>query len=127
MYTLGGDLPRWPLANGYTGCMDGTIGDSLVIVQGQHAEVVIADTYLKGITNFDVSTAYQAMKLAATTERKHAGRSCLQNYLNNGCIQFQQSIIHFSVVPYDCDTHGACSVLKMKYSINCLDTGICLR
>ena len=31
MYKQGGDLPMWPMANGYTGCMI-----------GQHADIIIA-------------------------------------------------------------------------------------
>lgn len=48
MYEQGGDLPRWPLANGYTGCMF-----------GQHAVIVIADAFFKGIRNFDIQLAYK--------------------------------------------------------------------
>lgn len=37
-YQQGGDIPKWPLANGYTGGMI-----------GQHADVIIADAYFKGL------------------------------------------------------------------------------
>lgn len=36
-------------------------------------DVVIADAYLKNITGFDVQSAYEAMKLGATTDRQHNG------------------------------------------------------
>lgn len=79
MYEQGGDLPRWPLANGYTGCMF-----------GNHADVVISDAYFKGITNFDVHKAYEGMKLASTTQRKHNSRADLQDWLTKGYVAFEQ-------------------------------------
>jgi predicted alpha-1,2-mannosidase len=54
MCEQGGVLPRWPSGYGYTGSM---IGAS--------ADIVIAESYLKGIKDFDVETAYQAMRKAA--------------------------------------------------------------
>lgn len=47
----GGWLPKWEFANRYTNCM---IAD--------HAISVIAETYMKGIRDFDVEHAYKAMK-----------------------------------------------------------------
>ena len=54
MCRQGGVLPRWPSGCGYTGSM---IGSS--------ADIVIAESYLKGITDFDAETAYLAMRKAA--------------------------------------------------------------
>jgi predicted alpha-1,2-mannosidase len=54
MAQQGGVFPKWPLATGDTGSM---IGDS--------AEVVLADAYAKGITDFDAEGAYQVMRGAA--------------------------------------------------------------
>jgi predicted alpha-1,2-mannosidase len=50
----GGVLPRWPSGGGYTGSM---IGSS--------ADIVLAESWLKGIRDFDIETAYTAMKKAA--------------------------------------------------------------
>ena len=50
----GGVLPRWPSGYGYTGSM-----------LGASADIVITEAYLKGIQNFDVETAYQAMRKGA--------------------------------------------------------------
>jgi len=47
----GGKLPRWPSGHGYTGSM-----------LGASADIVIAESYLKGIRDFDIETAYQAMR-----------------------------------------------------------------
>jgi len=54
MAEQGGVLPRWPSGTGYTGSM-----------LGASADIVIAETYLKEIHDFDVQTAYTAMKNAA--------------------------------------------------------------
>lgn len=47
----GGWLPKWEFANRYTNCM---IAD--------HATSIIAESYLKGIRNYDTEHAYRAMK-----------------------------------------------------------------
>eukprot|EP01125_Pyxidicula_operculata_P000675 TRINITY_DN10657_c0_g1_i1.p1 TRINITY_DN10657_c0_g1~~TRINITY_DN10657_c0_g1_i1.p1 ORF type:complete len:753 (+),score=147.90 TRINITY_DN10657_c0_g1_i1:14-2272(+) len=92
MYNQGGDLPRWPFCNGYTGCMFGT-----------HAIVLISDAYQKGVTDFDVQTAYRAMKQAATQPQLHAGRDDIQDYINLG------------YVPYEKASTGACLTLAYSY------------
>ena len=52
MARIGGGLPRWPSGAGYTGSMI----DS-------PANQVIAESYLKGLTDFDAEAAYEYMKL----------------------------------------------------------------
>jgi predicted alpha-1,2-mannosidase len=54
MCEQGGVLPRWPSGYGYTGSM-----------LGASADIVISEAYQKGIRDFDVETAYQAMRKAA--------------------------------------------------------------
>jgi predicted alpha-1,2-mannosidase len=54
-YDDGGALPMWELIGNYTGCMI-----------GYHSVPVIVDAYRKGIRNFDVRKAYDAMIKAAT-------------------------------------------------------------
>jgi len=54
MCEQGGALPRWPSGYGYTGSM-----------LGASADIVLTESYLKGIQNFDAETAYQAMRKAA--------------------------------------------------------------
>lgn len=49
MYQEGGKLPRWPLANVYTGCM-----------VASHGIVAIADSLVKGIKGINASLAYDA-------------------------------------------------------------------
>jgi len=77
MSKQGGYLPRWPSGSGYTNSMFGT-----------PADLVVAETYLKGIRNFDVQTAYQKMKLTALgptpAESAFSGRSGIEHYLQYG-------------------------------------------
>lgn len=51
MARIGGTLPRWPSGAGYTGSMFGT-----------PADMVITESYLKGISDFEVLEAYDFMK-----------------------------------------------------------------
>ena len=53
-YEQYGLLPVWPLWSSETNCMI-----------GYHAVPVIVDAYFKGIRNYDVEKAYQAMKTSA--------------------------------------------------------------
>ncbi len=71
----GGNLPRWPMGAGYTGSM---FGDS--------ANIVIAESYLKGITDFDVEAAYEAMKYSSENEVNRAGRENVDLYNEYGYI-----------------------------------------
>ena len=77
MLEQGGWLPRWPSGNGYSNSMLGT-----------PADIVITDTYLKGIKNFDVEQAYQAMRrtaLAPTPQgAAFSGRQGVASYLQYG-------------------------------------------
>ncbi len=69
-YQQGGRLPVWELAANETDCMI-----------GYHAVPVIQDAYQKGIRDYDVSLAYQAMKHSAMLD--HFG---LRAYRKNGYI-----------------------------------------
>jgi len=51
-------MPIWDLSSCYTGCMI-----------GYHAVPVIADAYLKGIQNYDVTKAFEAMKHSASQDK----------------------------------------------------------
>lgn len=74
MLEQGGWLPRWPSGHGYTNSMLGT-----------PADVVIADSYLKGIRDFDVERAYQAMRATALDSTPpgaaFSGRKGVRDYL----------------------------------------------
>lgn len=77
MSKQGGYLPRWPSGSGYTNSMFGT-----------PADLVIAETYLKGIQDFDVQTAYQKMKSTAlgppSVGSAFSGRAGIEQYLQYG-------------------------------------------
>lgn len=76
MARQGGYLPRWPSGNGYTNSMFGT-----------PADIMLTDTYLKGIRDFDVGAAYQAMRktaLGPTHNSRFSGRAGIEDYLKFG-------------------------------------------
>lgn len=57
MYDESGWLPKWEL-----------LGMETQVMVGDPATPVIADTYLRGIRNFDISKAYEAIKKSATAQ-----------------------------------------------------------
>ena len=77
MLEQGGWLPRWPSGHGYSNSMLGT-----------PADIVIAETYLKGIRDFDVGKAYQAMRRTALAPTPpgaaFSGRQGVERYLQYG-------------------------------------------
>ena len=88
MYEQGGWLPIFPCWNSYTAAM---IGD--------HCSSVLADAWVKGIRNFDIKTAYRAMRQNAFdspktyTEYKNGmGRRALKSYLKYGYIPMEDSV-----------------------------------
>lgn len=79
MAEQGGYLPKWPLANGYTNCMIGT-----------PADIVIADSVIKGVDDFDVEAAYREMIETATgptpAGHPYVGREGIEDYLTLGYV-----------------------------------------
>ncbi len=73
MLEQGGDLPKWPMGRGYTGCMIGT-----------HSDSVITEAWIKGVRDFDVETAYQGMRRHAAGPVDNAGRSDMEHYTTLG-------------------------------------------
>lgn len=73
-YDEGGILPIWDLSANYTGCMI-----------GYHGVPVIADAYLKGIQDYDVEKAFEAMQHSAM--QNHLG---LAAYKTNGFIPVEE-------------------------------------
>jgi predicted alpha-1,2-mannosidase len=75
----GGCLPRWPCGSGDSGSM---IGDP--------ADIVLTDTWIKGITDFDVQAAWEAAQLCADNPRPdtalYGGRSGIEGYLGRGWV-----------------------------------------
>ena len=79
MAKAAGYFPKWPIATGEAGTM---IGSS--------AEVELADSYVKGVRDFDAEGAYQLMRAAAlgTTEpaKGRAGRNQAIKYMQDGYV-----------------------------------------
>ncbi|MBC9795938.1 GH92 family glycosyl hydrolase [Sinomicrobium weinanense] len=75
MYDENGWLPKWELNSTETFTM---VGDP--------ASVVLADTYLRGLTDFDVEKAYEAMKKSATQLENNPLRPALADYLRDGYV-----------------------------------------
>lgn len=87
-YEQGGWLPIFPCWNSYTAAM---IGD--------HCIAALGDAYIKGIRNFDINKAYEAMRQnafdsPATIEdyRNGMGRRALDSYLKYGYIPLEDSV-----------------------------------
>ena len=76
MAEQGGYLPRWPSGGGYTNSMFGS-----------PADIVITESYLKGIREFDVESAYQFMRKTALgpvpTGSPFSGRVGIEHYLKH--------------------------------------------
>jgi predicted alpha-1,2-mannosidase len=83
----GGWMPIFPAWSSYTAAM---IGD--------HASTMIADAYLKGITDFDTETAYKYMRQNAFDSpdekdyKDGKGRRALKSYLQYGYIPLEDSV-----------------------------------
>lgn len=77
-YKEGGWLPIWP-SPGYR-----------QVMIGSHSASLFADAYMKGIDNFDVDLAFQAMKKDAfvTSPSWAPGRDGIREYNSNGYIPY---------------------------------------
>lgn len=81
MYDENKWLPKWELNSTETFTM---VGDP--------ASVVIADTYLRGITDFDIEKAYKAMLKGATQIKNNPLRPGLKEYINKGYVSVDSGI-----------------------------------
>ncbi|MFZ2340524.1 MAG: GH92 family glycosyl hydrolase [Bacteroidales bacterium] len=85
----GGWMPIFPAWNNYTAAM---IGD--------HATVMIADAYMKGIRDFDIDKAYFYLRKNAFEQPPSEeytdgkGRRALESYLKYGYIPLEDSVWH---------------------------------
>ena len=76
MYKEWGWMPKWEL-----------FGKETWTMEGDPTIPVIADTYLKGLTDFDVATAYKAFKISASLEgAKNKMRPDIDDYLAKGYV-----------------------------------------
>ncbi len=70
-----GVLPRWPQGAGYAGSMMGDV-----------ANIMVTESYLKGIRDFDVETAYSFMKNSSENPSSRAGREHVNEYNQYGYV-----------------------------------------
>lgn len=79
MAQTSGSFPKWPLAGGESGTMIGA-----------PAEMVIADAYLKGLTQFDAEAAYKILRAAAMDKTApmggRGGRNHVEPYMDLGYV-----------------------------------------
>ena len=76
MYEDWGWLPRWEL-----------FGRETYTMEGDPAAIVIADSWIKGLRDFDIGKAYEGMLKSATTEgAKNPIRRDIDPYIKNGFI-----------------------------------------
>ena len=76
MYEDWGWLPRWEL-----------FGRETYTMEGDPAAIVIADSWIKGLRDFDIDKAYEAMIKSATTEgAKNPIRRDIDPYIKDGYI-----------------------------------------
>ncbi|CAF0764417.1 unnamed protein product [Adineta ricciae] len=90
----GGDLPKWPFANGYTGCMIGS-----------HADILISDLVMKKEhdNNLNFTQVIQSLRKVANQNQIHDSRFDPSTY------------IQYKYVPYDMDQHSAPLTLSYAY------------
>ena len=80
IYKESGWLPKWELNSTETHVME-----------GDPAIPIVVDTYLRGLTDFDVDAAYQAMYKSATTEgTKNKLRQDIDFYLEKGYVPYTE-------------------------------------
>jgi predicted alpha-1,2-mannosidase len=89
-----GDLPKWPFANGYTGCMIGS-----------HADILISDLMMKQEhdTHLNLTQVVETLRHVANTPQKKDGRFDPSTY------------IQYQYVPYEKDQASAPLTLSYAY------------
>ncbi len=84
MYEQGGYLPRWPMG----------IGDSGSMV-GESANIVFADSLMRGVSGWDVDMAYEAMLKTADKSKDpdsyYGGRDSIEEYIKSGYVPADKS------------------------------------
>lgn len=87
MYDESGYLPKWEL-----------ISNEMYMMVGDGSAIVIADSYLKGIRDFDVQKAYAAMKKPAMLLPDEAAPPVRAGY---------HELLSYSYIPFEQDTSEA--------------------
>lgn len=111
MYKEGGWMPIWPNPS-YTNIMIGT-----------HADALIADAYMKGIRNFDIDLAYEAMRKNAMvppdcdTQRRYGDRDLWTSFEARAGASYYHSI---GYVPDDKTAESVSRTLEYAFDDWCI-------
>ncbi|MCL3780569.1 glycoside hydrolase family 92 protein [Prolixibacteraceae bacterium JC049] len=111
MYKEGGWLPKWP---------NPTYSNIMI---GSHADAIIADAYVKGFRDFDVETAYQAMRKNAMvapdgdTEKKWGDRAAWTSYEGRAGLTYYKQL---GYVPVDKTSESVSRTLEFAYDDFCV-------
>jgi len=101
MYDENGWLPKWELNSTETFTM---VGDP--------ASIVITDTYLKGIQDFDVEKAYEAMLKSADQFENNPLRPGLKNYIEKGYLTTEDGGSVSTTQEYNAADYAIASLAK---------------
>ncbi len=102
MQREGGYVPKWPMGMGDSGSMI-----------GQHGASVVADTWLKGVRDFDVESLYDSMKATANAPGppgSYGNRDCFPWYTDPA----------FGYCPADRTSDAVSKTLEYAYNDFCL-------
>lgn len=100
MRDQGGYVPRWPMGGGEGGSMIGAHGAS-----------VAADSYLKGITDFETDTLYQGLKQTLSgplPSGAYGGCGGISEFIDKG------------FVPFEADSGSVSDTLEYAYDSFCM-------
>lgn len=107
-YENGGTLPMWALAGNYTGTMI-----------GYHAVSVIADAYKKGIRDYDIEKAYEAMLHSAKYSRENIAapnQRVLENLMPKAKLYNEK----LGFIPADLENESVSKALEFAYDDWCI-------
>ena len=107
-YDHGGILPKWELSANYTGTMI-----------GYHAVPVIVDAYFKGVRDFDVDKAYEAIVHASTytTENIHFPSENIKEKLSPMAKEYNEEL---GFIPADLENESVSKALEYAYNDWCI-------
>lgn len=77
----GGYMPKWPFAQGWTGCMIGAHGNTIL------ADWIVKQAHRKNLVN--ISEVFNYMIRNANTNTPHDSRPAIDFYRKNGYIHFE--------------------------------------
>ncbi len=107
-YEVGGILPKWALAGNYTGTMI-----------GYHSVSVIIDAYMKGINDFDVEIAYEAVVHSSNYNRENIDAPS-QRVLKKLMEKAKLYNHEYGFIPADLENESVSKGLEYAYNDWCI-------